>query len=224
MRFLAVIVATVAMIAACGDRPTPEPGALHEAAGAGDIAEVVRLLDAGAEVDAVDDSGRTPLVAAAYGAHLEVASVLIDAGADVNHQDASHQSAYLIATSEIGAGPGLELLRLTLAEGADVTALDSYNGTGLIRAAHRGHVDITRELLATDIDVDHVNRLAWTALLEAIILGDGGADHTEVVRLLLAAGADPNLADGDGVTPRRHARDRGFAAIERLLTDAGGHD
>lgn len=223
LKAIAIAVA-VAMVAACGDGPTSEPGALHEAAGRGDTAGVERLLEAGAEVDAVDGSGRTPLVVAAYGAHLGVARVLIEAGADVNHEDASQQSAYLIATSEIGAGPGLELLRLTLARGADVTALDSYKGTGLIRAAHRGYVDIIRELLTTDIDVDHVNRLAWTALLEAIILGDGGADHTEVVRLLLAAGADPNLADGRGVTPLRHARDRGFAEIERLLVDAGGHD
>jgi ankyrin repeat protein len=222
MRSLAAILAAVALIAACGDGATPAPGALHEAAARGDTAGVQRLLDGGAEPDAVDASGRTPLVVAAYGAHLDAARVLIDAGADVNHQDASQQSAYLIATSEIGPDSGLELLRLTLAAGADVSALDSYNGTGLIRAAHRGYADIIAELLTTGIDVDHVNRLDWTALLEAIILGDGGPDHTEVVRLLLAAGADPNLADGGGVTPLRHARERGYGGIERLLVDAGG--
>ena len=104
----------------------------------------------------------------------------------------------------------LELLKRTLQAGADVHSLDSYNGTGLIRAADRGHVEIIRELLKTDIKIDHVNRLGWTALLEAIILGDGGPRHTEVVRLLVEAGANVNLADGQGVTPLAHAQRRGF--------------
>ena len=115
----------------------------------------------------------------------------------MNAQDDTKQSAYLISTSE----GYLELLRLTLRAGADVRSTDSYNGTGLIRAADRGHVEIIRELLKTDIKIDHVNRLGWTALLEAIILGDGGARHTEVVRLLVEAGADVNLADAERSHP-----------------------
>jgi ankyrin repeat protein len=79
-----------------------------------------------------------------------------------------------------------------------------------------------RELLRTAIDIDHVNRLGWTALLEAVILGDGGAAHVEIVRLLLAGGARVNLADRDGVTPLAHARARGHTEIARLLQAAGG--
>jgi ankyrin repeat protein len=48
---------------------------------------------------------------------------------------------------------------------------DRYDGTGLIRAAERGHARIVRRLLRAGIAVDHVNRLGWTALLEAIVLG-----------------------------------------------------
>lgn len=44
-------------------------------------------------------------------------------------------------------------------------------------------------MLNKEIDVDHVNRLGRTALLEAIILGDGGPRHREIVRLLIHAGA-----------------------------------
>jgi ankyrin repeat protein len=58
-------------------------------------------------------------------------------------------------------------------------------------------------------------------LLEAVILGDGGAVHTEIVRLLVAAGADVNIADRDGVTPFKHARQRGYTAIAGLLAAAG---
>ena len=101
------------------------------------------------------------------------------------------------------------------------TVLDSYNGTGLIHAADRGHVDIIRELLKTDIKIDHVNRLGWTALLEAIILGDGGPRHTEVVRLLVEAGANVNLADGQGVTALAHAQRREFSQMVAILKGAG---
>ena len=68
-----------------------------------------------------------------------------------------------------------------------------------------------RILLGTAIDKDHVNKLGWTALLEAVILGDGGPVHTEIVRLLVEAGANVNIADREGVTPLTHARRRGFA-------------
>lgn len=108
-------------------------------------------------------------------------------------------------------------MRTTLANGTDVTSLDSYRGTGLIRAAHRGYAAIVRELLGAGIAVDHVNNLGWTALLEAIILGDGGPEHVDVVAALLDGGADPNLADGQGVRPLAHARERGYDAIAALL-------
>ena len=191
--------------------------ALIDAAGKGDLEAVKRLLAQGASVKATDGVGRTALIAAAYGDHVDVARALIAAGADVNTQDNTQQSAYLIPTAD----GGLAMLRLTLANGADVHSLDSYNGTGLIRAADRGHVDIIQELLNTEIKIDHVNRLGWTALLEAIILGDGGERHTEVVRLLVDAGADVNLADSAGVTPLAHAKQRGFAAMIEILESAG---
>jgi uncharacterized protein len=185
----------------------------------GDVRAVERLLEQDASVDSRDESGRTALIAAAYGNRLDVARMLVEAGADVNAKDETQQSAYLISTSEVGDDP--PLLELTLRNGANVHSLDSYNGTGLIRAAERGHVRIVERLLRTDIEVNHVNNLGWTALLEAIILGDGGRSHTEVVRLLIEAGADVNLADGEGVTPLEHARRRGYEEIVRILQSAG---
>lgn len=192
---------------------------LIRAAEQGDYETVKRLLDDGANVDAKDGMGRTALVAASYENHLDVAETLIDAGADVNMKDDSVQSAYLISTAEVGDDP--RLLRLTLENGANVGSLDSYKGTGLIRAADRGYIEIVKELLKTDIDVDHVNNLGWTALLEAIILGGGDAEHIEVVRILLDAGVDVNIADADGTTPLQHARSRGYNEMVEILEDAG---
>ena len=159
------------------------------------------------------------LLAAAYRNDVPAARELVDAGADVNVKDDTQQSAYLIATSEVGDDP--RLLELTLGAGAKVDDKDSYNGTGLIRAAERGYPRIVRRLLRTDIDVDHVNRLGWTALLEAIVLGEGGRPHVETVRALVDGGADVNVPDGDGVTPLAHAEERGYDEIARSLRGAG---
>jgi hypothetical protein len=192
---------------------------LIEAARAGDLDLVRSLLEGEADVHAHDADGVTALIAAAYGNHVEVARRLIDAGADVNAKDETEQSAYLIATSEVGDDP--RLLELTLANGADVDAKDSYNGTGLIRAAHRGYPEIVERLIGAGIELDHVNRLGWTALLEAIILGDGGRDHVETVRLLVDAGVDVNLADGQGVSPLAHAERAGYDEIASILLSGG---
>ena len=89
-------------------------------------------------------------------------------------------------------------------------------------AAHHGHVEVVRELLRTAVPVNQVNNLGWTALLETVILGDGGPAHLEIARALLDAGADVNLADRAKVTPLAHARMRGHLAIAALLERAGG--
>jgi ankyrin repeat protein len=154
------------------------------------------------------------LIDAAWSNDLARARRLIEQGADVNAQDDTQQSAYLIATSE----GYRDLLELTLANGADVTSLDSFDGTGLIRAAERGHADIVGRLLRTGIDVDHVNNLGWTALHEAIVLGEGTEEYVDTVRLLVAGGADVRIApQRDGIAPVEHARSRGFDAIATTL-------
>lgn len=167
--------------------------------------------------DSRTERNRRLVLAAERGDAAEVRR-LIAAGADVNWQDEKHDSAYLVA----GARGHTEVVRLTLAAGANLKSTNRFGGTALIPACHYGHLETVKVLLATAIDVDHVNRLGWTALLEAVILGDGGPVHTEIVRLLLARGANPNIADRDGVTPLAHARRRGYAAMAKHLSAAGG--
>jgi ankyrin repeat protein len=200
------------------DQPKTKNGLLLiKSSEKGDIETVKSLLKEDVYIHTQDKEGRCAIVAAAYRNHLEIADLLIAAGADVNMKDNTLQSAYLISTSD----GFTELLKKTLEAGADVHCTDSYNGTGLIRAADRGHVEIIRELLKTDIRINHINRIGWTALLEAIILGDGGERHTEVVRLLVDAGADVNLPDKDGVSPLAHAKSRNFINIIKIMESSG---
>ena len=110
---------------------------------------------------------------------------------------------------------------MTLAYGADLQSTNRYGGTALIPAAERGHVETVRTLIAAGVEVDHVNNLGWTALLEAVILGNGGPAHRRIVALLVEAGADVDLADRDGVTPLAHALGRGYEEIAQVLVEAG---
>lgn len=182
----------------------------------GDASNVARLLTAGTPASISDEKGRPLVLVATHANNIEVARLLIAGGADVNAKDGIGDSAFLYA----GAEGRNEILKLTLPR-ADLKSTNRYGGTALIPAAHHGHVETVKILLGTKIDKDHVNRLGWTALLEAVILGDGGAAHTEIVRLLVEAGANVNIADRDGVTPLAHARRRGYGEIARLLQAKG---
>jgi ankyrin repeat protein len=190
---------------------------LHKAAAADDAAAIETLLAKGAKIDARDARGATALLVATHGNKVNAARALIEAGADVNAKDDISDSPYLYA----GARGHLEILKLTLAHGADLKSINRYGGTAIIPAAERGHVETIDTLIKAGADVDHINRLGWTALLEAIILSDGGPRHVKIVALLIAAGANVNLADNDGVSPLQHARGRGYREIVALLEKAG---
>lgn len=157
---------------------------------------------------------------AAWANDLESAERLISWGADVNAKDSTEQSAYLVATSE----GHLELLRLTLAHGADVNSLDSWVGTGLIRAAERGHWDVVGELLQSGVPRDHVNRVGYQAIHEAVWFGRDDATYQATVRVLFAGGVDFSHRSGqEGLTPLEMADSRGFGgqgAVIRSLLEA----
>lgn len=161
------------------------------------------------------------LIRAAWADDVQRAQALIARGADVNAKDDTVQSAYLISTSE----GSLDLLNLMLKHGGDVAAKDSFNGTGLIRAADRGLADVAGRLVQAGVDVDHVNNLGWTALHEAIILGDGSRRYVDTVRVLVAAGADVTLRSRrDDVSPLDHALAKGHDEIADLLRAVLGAD
>jgi ankyrin repeat protein len=197
--------------------------ALIDAAGRGDAQALSRALDDGARIDTRDLRGRTPLLVAVQQGHDSAARLLIRRGADINAQDEISDSPFLLAGARGRTAMLAEMLGPPSGspDRPDYRRLNRYGGTALIPACHYGHVETVRLLLAASrIDVDHVNRLGWTALLEAVILGDGGAAHTEIVRLLLAHGAQPDKPDAQGVSPLTHAQQRGQSAVADLISAA----
>ena len=188
---------------------------LVEAAAAGDAAKIEQLLAQGAPVDGRDAARRTPLLIATRTNQVEAARLLIAAGADVNAKDNIRDTPFLYA----GAEGRNEILKLILATGmANLADTNRYGGTALIPAAHHGHPETVRILLATAIDIDHVNNLGWTALLEAVILGDGGPVHQEIVGLLVDAGAR-DIPDGEGVTALEHAHARSYSEMAARISE-----
>ncbi|WP_274629611.1 ankyrin repeat domain-containing protein [Arvimicrobium flavum] len=186
---------------------------LHEAARSGDAGAVRDLLRGGAAMDVRDGDGRTPLLVATRANQVAAALALIDAGADVNAKDDISDTPYLYA----GAEGRIDILEGILATGkANLKDTNRYGGTALIPAAEKGHPEAVRMLLAAGVDVDHINKLGWTALIEAVILSDGGPVHQEIVGLLIDAGAS-DIPDSDGVTSLQHARQRGFAEMVRRI-------
>ena len=183
-KYFVVFLGFLAVIAArAGTLPATDQ-LLIEAAARGDAASIKGLLAQGASVQARDRQGWTALMAATHANQVEAAALLIAAGSDVNAKDNKKDSPYLYA----GAEGRLEILRLTLAAGADLKSTNRFRGTALIPACEKGHVENVRELLKTKIDINHVNDLGWTALMETAMKKSRGPVHTEITRLLLAAG------------------------------------
>lgn len=191
---------------------------LFEAAARGDVPGIRAALGQGAVVDARDGAGQTPLLIAVSGGRQQAFDALLAAGADINAQAGNKDTPWLLA----GALGQTEMLRAMIPRGPDYSIRNRYGGNALIPACERAHVDTVKLLLTTPIKVDHVNNLGWTCLLEIVILGDGGQRHQTVARMVLDAGADPNLADKDGVTPLAHARSRGQTEIAAMIAAKGG--
>ncbi len=191
--------------------------ALVEAVAAGDVDKVAAELGRGAPLEQRDAAKRTPLMVATRKDMVAIARRLIEAGADVNAKDNIRDTPFLYA----GAEGRNEILKLILATGkAKLDDTNRYGGNALIPAAHHGHPETVRILLEAGLDVNHVNNLGWTALIEAVILGDGGPVYREIVGLLLEGGADPRIADKDGITPLEHARRLRYDEMARLIETA----
>lgn len=192
---------------------------LFAAAATGDVDAIPRLVKNGAKVEARDGKGRTPLIVAAFARQHDAMRALVKAGADPNALEGDRYDMVTIAS----VADDVPTLEVALALGNKATNITSrYDGTALIAAAHLGHADVVRKLIVAGAPLDHVNNLGWTALIESIVLGDGGARHTDTLVALIEGGANVNIADRQGLTPLHLAQANGYRAMATALEAAGG--
>jgi hypothetical protein len=193
-------------------------GGLHAAAARGDVADIEARIAAGENKEAVDARRRTPLHVAVYQRRHDAARALMRLGADPNRLEIDRYDIITIAA----VANDVPMLKIALEGGGNPKAVTSiYDGTALIAAAHLGHAEVVRTLIAAKAPLDHVNNLKWTALIESIVLGDGGNNHTETLRALVEAGANVNIPDGSGATPLTLARSRFYREMVAILEKTG---
>lgn len=219
---LAVAAAAAAMPLHAQVPPTAAEAAayqgLHAAAHRGDLATIGRLAASKAALEARDGAGRTPLHVATFARQRQAVQALLQAGADHAALEQGRYDAVTIAA----VADDEATLRILLAGGASAKLTTSrYEGTALIAAAHLGHDGVVRQLIEAGAPLDHVNNLHWTAVIEAIVLGDGGVRHLATLKALLRAGASTQLTDRSGATPMQLAQARGYTAMVELLRAAG---
>ena len=191
---------------------------LHAAAHKGDVAQIEKLVAAKANLNARDGHGRTPLHVATFAGQREAIRALVKAGADLNLLENDRYDTVTIAS----VADDEATLKVLLSLGASAKLTTSrYDGTALIAAAHLGHDGVVRQLIAAGAPLDHVNNLHWTAVIESIVLGNGGPRHQATLKALIDAGASLKLADRQGNTPLQLARSRGYAEMVKMLEAAG---
>lgn len=216
-------------------RPAGSPelaDALLQAAYEGDAGQVQQLIRNGADVNATNAFGATPMAEAAKRGDTAVLRLLLKAGADPESANAEGQTA-LMTVARTG---NVEAAKLLLAHGAKVDARESWGGqTALIWAAAQDQPDMIKLLVSKGADVNarsavrewarrmtaeerpkDMNRGGMSGLMFAA--RDG---HIEAVRALLAAGAAVDFTDPDDSTPLLVALMNGHWDIARLLIASG---
>jgi ankyrin repeat protein len=218
------LLAFLILVAPASAQTPPSPAELqtyrdlHTAAAKGDVVEIEKLVKSGAPIDARDSRARTPLHVAAFMRKPEAARTLMRLGADANALEAQKYDIVTIAA----VAEDVPMLKVALDGGCKAGNITSpYYGTALIAAAHLGHDEVVRTLIAAKAPLDHVNNLGWTAVIESIVLGAGGKRHIATLKALVDAGANINLADRSGETPLTLAKRRGFNEMVAILEKAG---
>lgn len=190
---------------------------LLSAAAAGDIEAVEACLASGVDINSVNRQRQTAILLAAMGKRYELVELFIARGADIDRQDETQLNPFLYGCIK----NDLPLVKIMLAAGTDLDRYTRFGGVGIHPAAEKGYLELVRELVKTEVNLNHTNWVGWTPLLEAIVLRDGGPVQQEIVKLLLDNGASPHMTDKYGKTPLELAKNLGFTEIAELLVAAG---
>ncbi|MBI4815533.1 MAG: ankyrin repeat domain-containing protein [Deltaproteobacteria bacterium] len=194
-------------------------GSLHKAIRANDYGHVVGLLDAGADVRALDEEGRSPLCLAADAGFLEIASVLIERGADPNQAD-------VVIEHEPDASTrleGLDQLVSAVAAGLVETAVSQYAGSRDVEgarpihaAATGGHLAVLDLLLKSGARAEVADGAGGTPLIYAAVAG-----QLDCMKRLLAAGADLDAVMATGVSALELAAQKEHRDVVAWMLESG---
>ncbi len=218
-----LLLALLPQTASAQTPPSPQERAAYSGlfgvTASGAHAEMVQLLVNGLDPNGRDGHGRTPYLVAAHNGDMAAMEILVKGGADPKAKDSRNYDAITI----LAVANRPEAMQLAVRLGGDPKAVTSpYMGNALIAAAHLGHHAVVKALIEAGSPLDHVNNLTWTAVIEAIVLGDGGSNHIASLKHLLDAGANPNIPDRQGRTPLALARERGYVRMAEMLEAKGG--
>lgn len=185
--------------------------ALLEAAKKGNTAEVQRLLDSGADVEAREEDGDSALSNAACCGNTDTVRLLVEKGADVNAVYKNGWTALMMAAQS----QNTDTVRLLIEKGADVNARRANGDTPLLKAA--GHSATARLLVEKGADVNAKDDGGWT-----VLMGAAHSGQTDFVRFLIdEKGVDVNAKMKDGTTVLMHAAAEGETDTARLLIEKG---
>lgn len=187
---------------------------LFSAAHSGTADDVRAAFVAGGTVEERDAKSRLATHIAGFASNEGALRALAEAGADMNALE--YQLYDVVTIAAVANDPATVKLAIELGNRTDLIT-SVYVGTALVAAAHLGHHEVVDILVQSGAPLDHVNNLGWTALMEAVVLGDGGPDHVKTAQVLVQAGADRSIADHSGLTPLEHAERRGYAEMVRVL-------
>jgi len=223
--------------------PASSRTALHWAAAEGKLAVAAALLEAGADLNAIDRVGMGPLAMAAKGGHPEVVLALLEAGANVNTRDAAGGSPLLWAAG-LGNSDTVEVL---IAKGAEVNIADVNGLSPLLWATSIGRDPRTVDLLLEGgADANQADRLSGDTptiraaknsepkVLEMLLarevdlsksnlrgttalMAASGSGGVAQVEMLLAAGADTSAKDSRGWTALDYALNRSDASRDSIV-------
>lgn len=197
------------------DGPAWETGTLLRAVEDKDMALVEKVIQNTKNLDEVNDKQETPLMIAVHNNQIDIAKLLIDAGADINKQDSIKDTPYLYA----GAEGRTEILKYMLEHAEPNNKIyNRYGGNAIIPAAEKGHLENVKLLIADGReDINHQNNFNYTALIEAVALSDGSKTQQDIVQALVDAGADTKLKDNNGQTAEDYARAKGYQNMLKII-------
>ena len=192
--------------------------ALHVAAQGGHLEVVDILIEAGADVTVLDDEKRSAIMLSVKGNYGDVSKSLVKAGADPNtsYTDDEGKTHNLLFDAIMVEND--DFAKVLIEKGADLDFTDDKKVTTLLQASHRGLSNITEKLLEKNSKPEYLNAASEDAITPLIAAASEG--HVEIVKQLIAAGADVNAKDKDGTTSLMAASARGHAEAAKELLKA----